>query len=437
MLSGESFDLRFERLIRPALEKTGVARVWNQGNWELVVGEPKQIKEILAKTESFPKRREDDENLKVMLVRATLGSSNIVSSDGHDWRRHRRIANPAFKKTWSTEMFGGCTEKLTQLIESEIGNPLQVQDLFQRLTLDVLGKGLFSYDFGAVVKGEDNYDLKLYNDVMKAMFNPIFFTFPFLENWVPSRKASHQKSQENIIRERKAELNSEHDDLLSLMIKASVEEKDVKLSEDDVINDLSVFFLAGHDTTANTLTTTFYYLSKHQDIQEKARQQVKAALKGQDRIPTSEELKAMPYIDCIIKESMRIVSTVQQLRRYCREGKELSSGLAIPRNTFVNLQLWKVHHDEEVYPEPYKFKPERFSDLYGPQSMQWMAFGDGSRMCIGKNFSLMEQRVVLSCLLQKFNFYLGPNVDKLETPKLSSIGLLHPVEVDIIFKPHA
>ncbi|KAJ9064225.1 hypothetical protein DSO57_1032701 [Entomophthora muscae] len=196
---------------------------------------------------------------------------------------------------------------------------------------------------------------------MKGLFNPIYTIFPLLETLVPSRQISHQKGQEfrnflrGIIRGRKAELTESHDDLLSLMTKASVD--GAKLDEDDVINDLSIFFLAGHDTTANTLTTIFYYLSKHPDIQEKARKEVNAVLKGEKRIPTAEELKSLTCIGWVIKESMRIVTTVQQLRRYCRDGHTFSNGFAIPKNTYVNLQLWNIHQDEKVYPDPYCFNP--------------------------------------------------------------------------------
>ncbi|KAJ9079996.1 hypothetical protein DSO57_1029739 [Entomophthora muscae] len=441
MLRGESFDLRFEKLIRPALTKSGIARLWNQGHWELLFGDAKQAKEILTNTREFPKRKEDDINLTRTLISKAFGFTNILASDGDEWRRHRRIANPAFKKTWSTEKFGACTDDLVALIKSSDLAPLQVQDLFQRLTLDVLGKGLFSYDFEAISKGNKNHYLRLYNDLMKGLFNPIYTIFPLLETLVPSRQISHQKGQEfrnflrGIIRGRKAELTDSHDDLLSLMTKASVD--DAKLDEDDVINDLSIFFLAGHDTTANTLTTIFYYLSKHPDIQEKARKEVNAVLKGEKRIPTAEELKELHYIDCIIKESMRIVSTVQQLRRYCKDGKTLSNGFTVPKDMYVNLQLWNIHHDEKVYPDPYAFNPDRFKEAHSNEEDQWMAFGFGSRMCIGKNFSLMEQRITLASLLQSFNFMLGPNVSKISTPTLSYSGLIHPVDVDIIFEPLA
>ncbi|KAJ9076276.1 hypothetical protein DSO57_1027773 [Entomophthora muscae] len=418
-----------------------MARQWNQGRWELVISDPQQAKDILAKADNFPKRMPGNTSIKVMLAIKFLGFLNLASADGEEWRRHRRVANPAFKKTWSTAMFGGCTDNLIDLIKAANGSPLQVHGLFQRLTLDVLGKGLFSYDFEAISKGEENHYLRLYNDIMSAMMNPFYGIFPFLETLVPWRQAEHKKTQEfrdfirGIIRTRKAELTDSHDDLLSLMTRASAGEKEANLTEDEVISDICLFFLAGHDTTATTLTTIFYYLCIHPEIQAKARQEVNNVLKGEKRIPTADELKKLHYIDLIIKESMRIITIVPQLRRYCREKHTLSNGFTIPEDTFLNLQMWNIHHDEKMYPDPNSFNPDRFLDSHGPEANQWMAFGNGSRMCIGKNFSLMEQRVTIACLLQTFDCVPGPNIAGQTSPKISSNGVLCPVNVDVIFNP--
>ncbi|KAJ9076130.1 hypothetical protein DSO57_1029260 [Entomophthora muscae] len=438
LLWGESFEVRFENEVRPVLEKTGVARFWMQGKWDLVISDVQDVKEILAKNDVFLKRHKEDSNLKVMLGRKIMGYTNILNSDGEEWRRHRRVANPAFRKAFSISVFNGCTQQLVELLCAEESRPQEVHTLFRHLTLDILGKGLFSHDFEAIAKGNESNDLKLYNEVMKALFNPLYFFFPFLERWVPSRKRSLEKGMEfraflrNIVQKRKQDLTLDHDDLLSAFIKESMQEG--TFSDDDVINDLGVFFIAGHDTTANTLTTTFYYLSKHQDVQEKARAEVLRVLKGKDQPPTYDELKEMTYIDCIIKESMRIVSTVAQLRRYCPKGEVLSSGFTIPKNTFVNLQMWMIHHDPKIFPEPYIFRPERFADAFGQQDAQWLAFGSGARMCIGKSFSLMEQRVVIARLVQKFTFDFAPGSSTKPGPELSPSGLIHPVGVKIAFK---
>ncbi|KAJ9066372.1 hypothetical protein DSO57_1010116 [Entomophthora muscae] len=439
LLRAEPYDVLFERIKRPVLERAGVARLWIQGKWGIVISDAKDVKEVLLKPDMFLKRRKEDPNTKVMLLRRTLGFTNIAISDGEDWRCHRRVASPAFKKALSPLAFTGCTNKLVSLIKGSGGVPQDIHDLFRRLTLDILGRGLFSYDFKAIEKGRNSQDMQLYNDVMEAVFDPFYLLFPRFEGLLPSRRESFAKSSQfrelllGIIRKRKLELTTEHNDLLSSIIRASLEEG--TFSEDDVINDLGVFFVAGHDTTANTLTTTFFYLSKHQDIQEKARDEALQVLKGKHHSPTCDELKAMPYIDCIIKESMRIVATSFQLLRYSPNRQVLSSGVVIPKDTFISLNTWMAHHDPDMFPEPYKFRPERFADPSGKQDSHWIPFGFGARMCIGKAFSLMEQRVVISTLLRNFVLKPGPASQKQTFPKLNSSGLIHPVGADVIFVP--
>ncbi|KAJ9049550.1 hypothetical protein DSO57_1023353 [Entomophthora muscae] len=181
---------------------------------------------------------------------------------------------------------------------------------------------------------------------------------------------------------------------------------------------------------------------KYPEIQEKARKEVQTVLKGEKRVPTAEELKEFHYIDCIIKESMRIISTVSTTRRYCKNGKTLSNGFVVPKDTYVLVHLWNIHHDDKTYPEPYSFNPDRFKEAHGPEENQLMAFGFGSRMCklnisIGKNFSLMEQRVTIVSLLQSFTCRLSPHDARSFTPAISNSGFLHPLDVGVIFEPIA
>lgn len=98
-----------------------------------------------------------------MLAYEFFGDNNIASTDGDNWRRHRRIANPAFKKTWGNEIFDNCVNEVIEKLTETNSEPIVVHSLFQKLTLDVLGRGLFSYDFEAVKKGELSYYLKMYN----------------------------------------------------------------------------------------------------------------------------------------------------------------------------------------------------------------------------------------------------------------------------------
>jgi len=244
----------------------------------------------------------------------------------------------------------------------------------------------------------------------------------------------------DLIQARKKELlqGSDGQDLLSMMIKSSLAEvEEARLTDEEVLNDIVIFFFAGHDTTANTLVSTFYFLAKYPEIQEKARHEIFSILgdTGSVIVPSTEQLKRMVYITGIIKESMRILPTVTRLRRHCATTTALSGGLTIPANSYVILLTWAIHHNPDIFPNPEEFVPERFEDVHGKQNQSSLAFSSGARMCIGSNFSMVEQRVVMVMLLQKFIVQLGPNSQNSLKPKLKPLGLNHPIDMDLVFLP--
>ncbi|KAJ9067069.1 hypothetical protein DSO57_1003376 [Entomophthora muscae] len=441
---GEPFNQQFERLVQPVLREMGMVRIWMRGHWDLVITDAKLAQEVLANHNKFPKSPlGGDKQLSQTLVRKLFGESNVINSDGEVWRRHRKVVNVAFRKQWEPSLFGDCVLDLFSNIDGFGAKPIDIYNQLQRFTLDALGKGIFSHSFNALNDGKENYYFNIYNQLYKMIFDPVYFMLPFLERWVPSRQKGHRMKDEfraflkQVIASRKKEIldGFQANDLLSLMIKETLSQ-DSCLSDEEVLNDTFVFFLAGHDTTANTLTSTIYYLSKHHDIQEHARQEV-LAIVGDNQVvcPTLEMIKSMEYINCIIKESMRIITTVSQLRRFCQEEFHVGDGTVVPAGSSVVIHNWTIHHNPEVYPEPDVFNPDRFMDPHGVQAQNWMAFGSGSRKCIGINFAFTEQRVVLAMLLQKYTLTLGPHASAQSTPTLSSLGLTRPMNIDVVFTP--
>ncbi|KAI9297468.1 cytochrome P450 [Neoconidiobolus thromboides FSU 785] len=439
---------RFESVYRPNLNKQGYSLLWQPRAWNLVVTEYKIIKEIVLNTDTFHKKPESQRDYGQLGFKL-FGKSNIVSSDKEEWKHHRKAINPAFKKSWNNDIFSQSGYELIDKIESRNGEPTVMHSMFQQLTLDVLGRGLFSYDFFALKNGDKDLNLLYYKDAMKGIFNPIYFIFPFLDFIAPkvlrSRKLTHEKSQhfkeflEGIIDGKRREVESGvvKDDIVSLMVRDSIENEADGLTNEEIFHNLTVFFIAGHDTTANTLTSTLYFLAKHQDIQDKARQEVLATLGDSKEVkaPTNDQQKELDYLTCIIKESMRISPTVNMLRRFAAKDVTLSDGTQVKKGDMASLMVYFHHRNPEYFPEPEKFNPDRFKDPHGTASNVWMPFGMGTRICVGLNFSLIEQKVILSMLLQKYIIRLGPNCKQWSNPKYNSTGFLHVENADISFTP--
>ncbi|KXN74929.1 cytochrome P450 25A, partial [Conidiobolus coronatus NRRL 28638] len=185
------------------------------------------------------------------------------------------------------------------------------------------------------------------------------------------------------------------------------------LTNEELVANLNVFIMAGHDTTANTLTYAMYYLAKYQDVQEKLRNEIYATLEVAPNnfdlaIPTAEHLKSMKYLSCFIKEVMRITPAVLQIDRQLSSDYTIpGENVVLPKGTHLNLSVYSIQKDPRIYPNPDEFNPERFLNSKYDTDV-YMPFGGGTRMCVGMNFSLMEQKVFLIMLLQKFHL----NIDK-------------------------
>jgi cytochrome P450 len=229
------------------------------------------------------------------------------------------------------------------------------------------------------------------------------------------------------------ENSTSKNDLLYGMIEAA-EKEGYDISSNHLRDEMVTFFLAGHDTTSHALSVAFYHFAKYPEIQKKAREEAINVLGAKGKIPTSEDLKNLKYINAVVKESLRLYpSAIITIPRITK--KEMSYGqMVIPENTRTSVNIWQIHHDPENWPEPDKFMPERFLSNKGDNNLHaWMPFGSGSRSCIGQNFTLMEQRVIISMLLLNYEISLplkSPHQDKL----ILNVGsMLSPQNLELVF----
>ncbi|RGB39207.1 cytochrome P450 [Rhizophagus diaphanus] len=192
--------------------------------------------------------------------------------------------------------------------------------------------------------------------------------------------------------------------------------------------------LAGHDTTANALTTILYLLAAHKDAQKKVRDEILRVL-GDDLTPSAEQQKELKYMNMVMNENLRLYPPVAQLPRRFSAQEIKFRNHVIPAKTAIILNIYGIHHSSRNWKDPENFIPERFEnekhDYYA-----WLGFGGGSRICLGINFSLIEQRIMLCALLRKYEIFLPADSihkDKLQIePEVS--GTSGPYPVPLIFK---
>ena len=414
-------------LVLPLLDKAnGVFVEPTHVGWQIRSTNPVINKFILNDSELFPKA-ENMFGRKGSLIYRFLGGKHVGSLEGSEWRRHRKIINPAFHTALPINTFGQLSQKLFKMMETLGLKNLCVTDLCGRMTLDAIGVAGFGFDFECV-SVVDNKWLKGYDNIRDNFADLFFILFQIFDDelkWMfPHRVSAHKDLDrllaniDNVITEKKAEMaingpNSSkvpaaEKDILTLMLEAELQGEG-KLSDLELRRNITGFFVAGHDTTAVSLSFAITQMGRNKEIQKKAREEVLSILgdKPEDVLPTKEDLKEMKYLDAVIKETLRLNSPlINTLTRVASRDVEIE-GLKITKGTCVDVDITSTHMNWE---DGQEFKPERFLGVTDPTSnkdgINFVTFGGGSHTCPGMNFSYTEQRVFLSMLLRKFEWEL-------------------------------
>ncbi|OZJ04256.1 hypothetical protein BZG36_02467 [Bifiguratus adelaidae] len=416
-----------------------VLKTGERGIFNIVIAEPVAARTLLTKpskyplstVESFRNRGKDNITVK------WFGSGSILNLNGDVWKKHRKIAQPAFHKSMPVLLFGRLTKLLFNEFERH-NNHVNVATYMQRFTLDAIGNAAFDYDFKCITT-PDSREIRAYNDIMSAVLSPLNVLVPgldkFLYKWSKRRREVHAgvdilngvfadiiAHKRRVIADQKGqhpngfEADEAEKDLLTLMLEANEKEAEgsQRLTDEDLRNDLVIFFLAGHDTTSNALTCALYYLARYPEMQKRAREEVLCVLgdEPEDVIPTIQQTKNFPYLTQIINETLRLnPPAIGTASRTVTHDTELN-GYFVPAKSGIYLDLWTLHHNPLVWNDPERFDPERFApggEYESKDTYAFLPFGHGQRQCVGMQFSLAEQKVLLPMMLRKFDFRLAEN----------------------------
>ncbi|KAI8336985.1 cytochrome P-450 cyp509A1 [Chlamydoabsidia padenii] len=432
-------SVTFRHLNRPHVKANESMYLrWDRNGWVVQVANPEAVKQIFMKSDMFPKM--DTDHLDGTFFNQFVGTSNILLLNGHEWKKHRKLANPAFHRSMPVKLFGESARDLFTMLDNDYqGNnfTLDFGHLMERWTLDIIGRAGFGFNFNAVSDKNTSEWKKVYDEVTVSLRSPFFALFPIVDQkfmWLfPKRQEQYKNLQKfrdmlrgvidhkrKVLQETKnGEQDDAEKDLLTLMIESEKRGEGV-LSDEELMGDLGIFFVAGHDTTSFALSAAIYYMAKYPDVQEKARQEVNSILcpngeEKRDVLPTVEQTKEFVYLNQIIKETLRINGSVVTLITPRRATADVTlSNVFIPKDTLVNVNIYDLHHNPNVWDDPETFNPDRFkaggeADQKAGSGMSWVPFANGSRQCIGQNFSLAEQRVLLSVLLRHYTWNLPEN----------------------------
>jgi len=343
---------------------------------------------------------------RVLKANKRVFGEGLLTSEGDFWLRQRRLAQPAFHKARIASYAATMVEYTQRLLyEWQDGEERDIHKEMMRLTLQIVGKTLFDADVerdAQEVGRSLELLLKLGANFRRTIFIPQWLPTPTnLRLELAIRKI--EKVLYRIIAERRAS-GRDAGDLLSMLL-AAQDEDGTRMTDKQLRDEAITLFLAGHETTANALSWTWWLLAQNPAVEAKLHAELSSVLRG--RAPSVEDLPKLAYTNHVIAESMRLYPPAWGMARTAIEDHEIA-GYKVPKGSGVSFAQWIVHRDARWYEAPEEFRPERWEGdlLKRLPRFAYFPFGGGPRQCIGNTFALMEAAMILATIARQFRFRL-------------------------------
>jgi cytochrome P450 len=366
---------------------------------------PRDIEYVIStNARNFIKSR----NQRSPLFQRLVGNG-LLTSEGEVWKRQRRLAQPAFHRHRINAYAETMTDYAQRMVSTwRAGEVRDIHRDMMRLTLEIVVKTLFNADVSA--------EADKVGRVLSRIVTP--FAGQATLKWIMDNRLptiTHRRFNRDareidmivyrIINERRRS-GQDQGDLLSMLLNAT-DEDGSQLSDKQLRDEVMTIFLAGHETTALTLSWAWYLLAQNPEVEKNFHAELAGVLAG--RLPTMEDLSRLHYTEMIAKESMRLYPPAYALGREALTECEIG-GFKVPAGAQVFMFQWATQRDARFFAEPEKFYPERWTQDFSNSlpKYAYFPFGGGPRACIGNYFAMMEIVLLLATIGQQFRFSLLP-----------------------------
>ncbi|HBK6301587.1 TPA: cytochrome P450 [Campylobacter jejuni] len=377
-------------------------------NFDLyVINDTKEVKRMMVdEVREFPKSAFLHE-----LLSPLLGES-IFTTNGEVWKKQRELLRPSFEMTRINKVFNLMSEAVADMMDRFSKYPnhavIEVDEAMTFITADVIFRTIMSSKLDEekgkkILNAFVTFQEQSVHTAMRRMFR-----FP---KWLSYILGDRKRAKAgDVIRQVLSDIikprydmadNAEFEDILGSLLLVVDADTNKRFSFEEILDQVAMLFLAGHETTASSLTWTLYLLSLYPKEQEKAYEEITQVLQG-GAIEISH-LRQFKYLTNIFKESLRLYPPVGFFAREAKKDTQVRDKL-IKKGSGVVIAPWLIHRHEEFWTNPHGFNPSRFEGEYKKDA--YLPFGVGERICIGQGFAMQEAILILANILKTYKLEL-------------------------------
>lgn len=354
----------------------------------------------------------------------------LLTVDGDFWLKQRRLIQPAFHKQKMNQLVENMNQTITSELEALVEDkPIDLFPVMSQLAFNVVAKSLFQLSISDEKLNRIKYIIEeVQNFLIKEIRLPHKAWWFSLSGQVKRHLELAEENNQIIkeIIEDRVSSNTEINDLLNMLLETRYEDTGEGMSVKQLVDEIKVLFIAGHETTANALTFTLYLLGTHPEIQQKVFDEI-VAIESQTN-DIVEQLQKMTYTNAVLNESMRLYPPAWITDRQ-NVTDDILAGYHIKKETLIGVSFYELHRNPKYWENPDEFIPERFLGEQKKQSMQYFyPFGAGPRMCIGSGFAIYEMCLTLAHIIKQY-VIKSSNA----SVKFNPLITLKPVGVEVSF----
>jgi cytochrome P450 len=387
--------------------KMRAGRVKMPGFDLFVVNDPKEVRKIMVdNVKEFPKS-----DMLHELLKPLLGVS-IFTTNGEVWKKQRELLRPSFEMTRISKVFDLMSNAAADMMERfrkyPDGSIVEVDEHMTFVTADVIFRTIMSSKLDEIKGKEILHAFVTFQEETARTAIRKFFCLPdWLSNILGENKrmkagAVIRKSLSDIIKPRyDSYKNDNYSDILASLLHTVDASSGERFSFEEILDQVSMLFLAGHETTASSLTWTLYCLSLDQQAQQKAYEEIISINK--DGKFSISDIKEMKYLTNVFKEALRLYPPVGFFARQSK-GEAKIRDKVLQKGAGVVVAPWLIHRHDDFWEAPHEFRPDRHNESIPKE--KYMPFGLGERVCIGQGFAMQEAIIILANILREFKLEL-------------------------------